>query len=989
VSAKIVHRPFSLWRSSGSLQDKGLVASLSKPSATFLPTLRATLARRFEFTRALARPVPYAIALALFAVLSRGEAIDPRAANRSASLVSVLSARGFACDEADVTWVNGPHGVKGSMLGGSRALVRARLRASQEPSDLYLAETRLSPEGVLLDVGTLWNLTHSAGVDEARPLLQRGARRGTPEQGAERTFVATSTSLDGVVKDVHVIDLLGQPPALYTDFTPLQRWQTALTNLQQTGQTSGVVHQVFELDPPASHVDLSWAEARGGAGPTLTAVADNRRVVIDVERGAVIEGGGWTRTRTDGKAPPGRLVTWAVDRVRALPWFGEEKMQVVKAVAFTALDYVMRVRASISPDSTEQDVARDLAGLGQHEPVFTDPELGWPPAPMKPIVTPPLPGEGAWISLERDPFIRQTQGVPSPFVTSFVRADKARHETRVYVTLWDPRQIALHMQAGTVEPVSATGEAGPGEVPRTPEVFSHLVAGFNGGFQAMHGEYGMEANGVVYLPPKPYAATVLEMKDGSTAFGAWPEGADVGEDVLSFRQNLTALVQDDRFNPWGRTWWGGTPKGWQDEVHTTRSGICLTKENFVGYFWGNDISADILANAMLAARCAFGLHLDMNAGHAGFEFFNAQPKDEFLPLGRPLQQDWEFEGTLKSMPDFRVRARRMVKGMGHMNFPRGCRFAVGDHAGGAGRRRVARKGAPATRVSVCDDDHVDASDGRATRGQGARASRRSAHGACRRQRGNDGGYADRRIVFRIRARQTWRTRNLALTRAVSRGCDIAQWQLGCSRRRTLPRRRGGRHSFGNRRADERPIGRNGANLCWDRRRRRNARVDRARSRVRPQPRNGRRRRCGAREARLRNAVGASRRFASLSGRPPGYRGRSRLRDGRNGATRARGDAGRTPPVCVDAHRAAFRMATASKSTRALFQQEAARPDQHSPFGRRRAQVATASKTGADTYIGPFSGDGLHRPRGEPKRARRTRSTVAPHRMARCSLSDKQ
>ncbi|WP_394838394.1 hypothetical protein LVJ94_15940 [Pendulispora rubella] len=637
-----------------------MVASLSKPPLSgpdSAPAVRARRRDRIGFAKAYARPVPYALALAALLASARGEDIDPKAVSRSAALISVLSAHGLTCEEPDIAWVTGANGIEGAMLGGARALVRAHV--AKEPNDLYLVEARLSPEGVLLDVGSLWNLTHSMGVDESRPVL---ARLGG------RTFAATSTSLDGVVKDVHVFDLAGQSPAQYTEFTRLQRWQLALGNLQQTGQTSGVLHQVFELDPPAGQIDLSFAP-----DGKLTAVADKRRIVIDAPRGATVEGAGWVRTRPDVKAAPGRLVTWAVDRVRALPWFGEEKMQVVKAVAFTALDWAMRVRARISPDATEQEVERDLAGInqGQHQPVFTDPELGWPPTAMKPIVTPPLPGEGQWISLERDPFIRQGPGLPSPFVTSFVRADKTRHETRVYVTLWDPRQIALHMQAGTVEPVSATGEAGTGEVPRTPEVWNHLVAGFNGGFQAMHGEYGMQADGALYLPPKPYAATVLEMKDGSTAFGAWPpDTPDVGDEVLSFRQNLTALVQDDRFNPWGRTWWGGTPKGWADEVHTTRSGLCLTKENFVGYFWGNDISADVLANAMLAARCAFGMHLDMNTGHAGFEFYNAQPKDALTALGRPLQQDWEFEGSLKSMPDFRVRARRMVKGMGHMNFPR-------------------------------------------------------------------------------------------------------------------------------------------------------------------------------------------------------------------------------------------------------------------------------------------------------------------------------
>jgi hypothetical protein len=226
------------------------------------------------------------------------------------------------------------------------------------------------------------------------------------------------------------------------------------------------------------------------------------------------------------------------------------------------------------------------------------------------------------------------------------------------------------MQAGTVEPVSATGEAGPGQIPRVPEVMKRVVAGFNGGFQATHGQYGMQVDGALYLPPKPYAATVMELSDGTTAFGAWPRDTEVPDEVLSFRQNMTALVQNDKYNPWGRTWWGGVPPGWHDAVHTTRSGICLTKENFVAYFWGNDIGPEPLGRAMLAARCAFGIHLDMNPGLAGFEFYNVQPANSFQPLGRPLQKDWEAEGSPKDMPEFRFRARRMVKSMGHILFPR-------------------------------------------------------------------------------------------------------------------------------------------------------------------------------------------------------------------------------------------------------------------------------------------------------------------------------
>jgi hypothetical protein len=601
-----------------------------------------------------ARPVPFALVAAGWMAAGHGEGVDRAAPSAEAAVARTLTARGLACDPEDVTWIEGPRGVVGAIGGGGRALVRAS--APGEPSDLFLVEARLSPEGTVLDVGDAWNLTDTSGADESRPQLSQ-----LPAKLALYT-----TSADGLYTGVHVIDLAGRPADSYRDFTRTQRTQVALTNLQQTGQTAGIVHDTYALDPVARQASVAWRD-----DGTVEVHADDHMVVIDPEKTRVASGEAFVRVVPDERARPGNVVTWAVDRVRAIPWFGDDRMQWVKAVAFTALD---RIHETFSHGTTEQDVQDEL-GLAGGGPAaaatFVDPEVGWPPAPIKPIVAPPLPGEGQWIALDKDKFITPTPSGTAPaFVTSFVRPNPHRQDLRVYVTLWDPRQLALHMEAGTVEPISATGEHGPGTVPRTPEVMKHLVAAFNGGFQAQHGEYGMSANGIEYLPPKPYAATVVELRDGSNAFGAWPASASVPDDVVAYRQNLTALVQDGKFNPWGRTWWGGTPPGWPDQIHSARSAICLTTDGFSGYFYSTSISAEDLGQAMLAARCAFGIHLDMNPGHAGFEFYDVAPDGKLPPLGRPMQGDWEAEGKVPDMAGWVFRSRRMIRGMGHMLFPR-------------------------------------------------------------------------------------------------------------------------------------------------------------------------------------------------------------------------------------------------------------------------------------------------------------------------------
>ncbi len=597
------------------------------------------------------RPVPFAIGLGLLLACARGRGIDLAAPSASAAVAKALEPRGLEASPDGARFAEGGKGLH--VLGRSDlAIVRARPVGS-DLNDLYLVAVRRSPEGVVLEVGTAYDLTSSTGADESAPVIA-GAR------------VAYTTRVDGVVKAVHVLDLRGPAKASYADFSALQKVQAAGTDLQKTGLSRGVLHDVYALGKDSTRADLTWM------GDVLEAKLDgDTKVTIDASARACADptSASEVRVTLDERGRPPSFVPWAVDRVRSVPAFGDDNMQIVKAVAFTAKEWLDAQKAKIVGEpapaaETTSDFPPETVGGAVTS--TQDPEVGFPPAALDPIVSPPQPNEGKWNVLTGDAFITEVPGVPSPFAQTFIRAASSR----IFVTLWDPRVIALHMEAGTVEPVSATGEAGPGTIARTPEVLENVVAGFNGGFQAQHGEYGMQANGIMYLPPKPYGATVMELRDGSTAMGPWPGNSEVPDEILSFRQNLTMVVQDDKWNPWNRTWWGGTPPGWHDTIHTTRSGLCLTKEGYFGYFYGVDIAPEELGKAMLRTRCRYGMHLDMNAGHAGFEFYAMSKADTWKPLGRPLQADWEYEGQIKDFPDLRFRARRMIRSMGHMNFPR-------------------------------------------------------------------------------------------------------------------------------------------------------------------------------------------------------------------------------------------------------------------------------------------------------------------------------
>ncbi len=581
---------------------------------------------------------------------TRGTATTP---DRASALIAALAERGIlVAAPEDVRWVDAPSGVLG-VLGGARAIVRG-MPAPGDPSDLFLVETRLSPEGVLLGVGAAHNLTETTGADEGRPLVR-----------GERLAYVARDLLEGSKVSVHVLDLAGRGAAP-AEWTRLERAQNAITAYQQTGQLRGVVRHAVAIDPAPHEVAIALED------DALALRADGREARVPLAD-ASPPPPPWVKLETAEVSRPGNLVTWAVDRVRAVPWIGDDTMQTVKAVAFTALDFVLRNKEAVTGDTGAADIAADLGTNELDPPVRAmpvDPEIGWPPGPLEPWVVPALPGEGQWNPRDNDPFVRVNPGLPAAFLTTFIRSDRERKATRVYVALWDPRQVELHMMAGTVEPKGATGEAGPGLVPRTPEVMKRVVAASNAGFQALHGEFGMMADGVVYLPPKPYAATVAALRDGSTAFGTWPLDPAIPEAVHSYRQNMTVMVQDEKFNPYNRTWWGGTPPGWADKTHTVRTGICLTKERFIAYFYGADIGPEALAQAMIQTRCSYGLALDMNAGHSGLEFYKVAPEAELEPLGRPLQHDWEAEGDISGLDGWRFRGRRLIRGMGLMSFPR-------------------------------------------------------------------------------------------------------------------------------------------------------------------------------------------------------------------------------------------------------------------------------------------------------------------------------
>ncbi len=572
------------------------------------------------------------------------------------ALTRVLAeTHGLSASPSDVFWMDPPP-PWWNPWNQSRAWVLAGRPGGLD--DVYLIHTRQTPEGQLLDVSAAYNVSDTKATAER--LMTAFGRDAAWYSGTDHDLLRVTWA----TLDASPLDSPNAP-----ELTRLQRLQWHLTWLQDFGQWNGISRRHFKLIPPAT---TGYAALQADHLQIITNLGATRVTSLGIEgRGQPLA------EQPQGLAKPGQLLTWSVDRLRATPWFGDNNMQRLKAVVYRVWDAASRrFGVGVSHEATpvtlvSPDVAapRPPAEVSQLE-VPEELRRVWPPPAVAPLLAPAEPQEGEWLSLNNDPFISPTSDPQGLFYTTFLRTDPERTYSRILVTVWDPLTVELHTQSGTEEPKSATGETGSGLVPRQPAIAENLVAAFNGGFQATHGDFGMVADGVVYVPPLPFAATVATDRGGNVGFGTWPEQESLPSSFVGLRQNLTPLVAHGQFNPYLRTWWGGVPAGWEDDTRTVRSGICLTNGGLVAYFYGAKVDAENLAKAMLAIHCSYGLHLDMNQGHTGLEFYHVAPAAKLPPLALTLDQVWQAEGPVPEAPGLAFRGRRMFRAMQLMNFPR-------------------------------------------------------------------------------------------------------------------------------------------------------------------------------------------------------------------------------------------------------------------------------------------------------------------------------
>jgi hypothetical protein len=152
-----------------------------------------------------------------------------------------------------------------------------------------------------------------------------------------------------------------------------------------------------------------------------------------------------------------------------------------------------------------------------------------------------------------------------------------------------------------------------------------LLAAFNGGFQARHGQFGAMADGVTALPPRDGLGTLVIYKDGRVSLAEWGTNSVVTPDMTAYRQNGPLVIQAGAINPRIHN---NSPQDWgytvNDVSPTVRTGIGLSlDERTLFYFCGPSLSMEMLAKSMQAAGAWNAIQLDINNYWALFVTFHS------------------------------------------------------------------------------------------------------------------------------------------------------------------------------------------------------------------------------------------------------------------------------------------------------------------------------------------------------------------------------
>ncbi|HEV8548140.1 MAG TPA: phosphodiester glycosidase family protein, partial [Polyangiaceae bacterium] len=266
--------------------------------------------------------------------------------------------------------------------------------------------------------------------------------------------------------------------------------------------------------------------------------------------------------------------------------------------------------------------------------------------------------DGAWHALPT------RLGESTTFYRTMLHPDPERAYSELFVFALDLSKFEVHAVAGSVEPKSDRPLAGverPGVVPEAAR--ERLVAAFNGGFKAEHGEFGMMVAGTELLRAKSYSCTIAGAPDGGIAIGTWSKLSAPPEPYSWWRQTPPCMLENGSLHPGLRSDdtknWGATIDG---KTVIRRSALGLSSDGktlFVGI--SNSTTARAMALGMQQAGATTVAQLDVNFSFPRFLVYEPAADGTTLNAvgavkGLLYSQD-EYVGHASSRDFFYVTAR--------------------------------------------------------------------------------------------------------------------------------------------------------------------------------------------------------------------------------------------------------------------------------------------------------------------------------------------
>jgi hypothetical protein len=241
------------------------------------------------------------------------------------------------------------------------------------------------------------------------------------------------------------------------------------------------------------------------------------------------------------------------------------------------------------------------------------------PAPIVPLASPPVAGEGQW-----SPAGRLVDGVPAVYET-MIRPSVIHTSYVVGVAWMDPMLLKATLYSGSQIP---GGGPFSHTAPVSPADSTSLVAAFNSGFLMSNANGGYYTDDRTILPLRTGAASFVVYKDGSFALGQWGRDVSMTSTVASVRQNLVLLVDNGQVSPiaydansaaWGATLGGG--------LYVSRSALGITANGALLYVGGPGLDIYNLANIMVHAGAVRAMELDINTDWVNYSTYQPATAD--------------------------------------------------------------------------------------------------------------------------------------------------------------------------------------------------------------------------------------------------------------------------------------------------------------------------------------------------------------------------